>query len=186
MTERPCSIRYLLVLSRDLFTISRLFHTWGSPAFTRAVTCRVFRSLMEELVRIDRNPVLIPSAYLHDTFWTMIVDILGAFPPFEEVESEDDCTNFCLLTELLHFTRAHQNLQCRGVYDFRKTLWQQFLLHMAPGMGGLPPMLPPLLGRELLTKFVVPPAGLEIMRKWETNLEILRMKIFPVCNHTQA
>ena len=174
----PCDFTYLLALSRDLITMSHHLHTWYSASKSRAVLTRVFETLMGELVRLDKNPDLMPSAEVGEAFWEMVAIILSQNPSLEETKRNQATNHMPPLFNHLQHERAWQMLEYRGTYDFRKTLWQQFLCHMAPGAGGLPPMLPPNIGgSEIYTKFVIPPAGLEIMRRWESNIEILRMKI---------
>ena len=41
-------------------------------------------------------------------------------------------------------------------------------------------MRPPILGNEVMTKFVIPLGGVEIIRKWETSIENLRGLVWPV------
>ena len=134
--RRPCSLEYLLVLSEDLLKISSAISLWPILPHSRAADRRILKTILEEIARIYRNPILIPIAEIREDFWSMVVPIIRGWPSFREVMKEARNRRHAPLVDHLHFNRAHQDLQMRGVFDFRRTLWQQFLHHMAPGMGG--------------------------------------------------
>ena len=184
--SRPCSPQYLLVLAEDLLQIGRQLLLWSSANFSKALARRILRTVVQELWRIHQNPCLIPVEALRKAFWTMVVRMLAEFPTFEEFSKEDRQENFVQLTDQLISNRKQQLLHYRGTFDFRRPLWQQFLHNMSPGYGGIPPSMPPAMQDEAVIRLVIPPGGVEIMRKWETSIENARARIFPVqrtCRH---
>ena len=179
-SARPCSSEFLVTLAEDLLCMNDQLIKWTHHEVNRAKSRRILLALLSELQRLKDNRGLFAVDMDYIEFFNMIDVILQNFVKPDDMKKIENRKFKPAAHKFLQSIRADELFDHQGAFDFRRTVWQQFFHHLAPGVNHIHPQLVRAPSTHFVTKHVIPPGGLEIMREWEANIEEARKRNNPV------